>query len=328
MTAATALQVVQRTPEWIEARQHGVGASEAAAALGLSRWDSPYSLWARKCGLVPPKDATLPMRMGTYLEPFIATLYEAETGIPLRRVNRLLRSKSHPFLLASLDRRRPDGELVEIKWTERGDGYGEPGTDEIPDDVLCQVVQQMAVSGAPAVHVAVLRGGRFATYGPIRRDPEAEAALVERVAAFWRHVETRTAPPFTGSTADLDAIAARYPTDDGSIVMVGPEHPAALALAELRGVREAASRAKADETRLRLVIEAEMDESSTLAVAGVGKVTWKATRTSAATAWEAVARALGETDPAALSAAIASHTTPAGTGSRRFVPSWEGTPNE
>lgn len=108
---AEALPVVQRTPEWLEARGHGVGASEAAAALGLSRWESKYSLWARKCGLVPPPEPSVAMRVGTALEPMIASLYADQVGMPVRRVNRLLRSKAHPFLLASLDRRRADGRL-------------------------------------------------------------------------------------------------------------------------------------------------------------------------------------------------------------------------
>lgn len=327
MSAADVLPVVQRTPEWIEARQHGVGASEAAAALGLSRWDSPYSLWARKCGLVPPKDATLPMRLGTYLEPFIATLYEAETGIPLRRVNRLLRSKAHPYLLASLDRRRPDGAVVEIKWTERGDGYGEPGTDEIPDDVLCQVVQQMAVADAPAAYVAVLRGGRFGTYGPILRDPEAESVLVGGVGAFWAHVESRTAPPLTGAAADLDALNARHPADDGSALEVDARHPAALALAELKDVRQAMDRAKARESALRAVIEEAMAEASVLAAPGIGRVTWKAPKPTTATEWERVAREFAALAPDAYAAAVEIHTSPK-TSTRRFVPSWEGTSDD
>ena len=90
------------------------------------------------------------MQIGTALEPMIAKLYEVETGVSARRVNRLQRSKAHPWMLASLDRRRADGRLVELKWTERGVGYGEPGTDEVPDEVLVQLVQQMAVTGAPA----------------------------------------------------------------------------------------------------------------------------------------------------------------------------------
>jgi predicted phage-related endonuclease len=44
--AAEALPVIQRTPAWVAARREGIGASEAAAAVGLSRWQSPVSLWA------------------------------------------------------------------------------------------------------------------------------------------------------------------------------------------------------------------------------------------------------------------------------------------
>jgi putative phage-type endonuclease len=330
MTAPVVIPVVQRSPEWIEARRSGIGASEAGAAIGISRWTSPYALWCDKLGLTTPEEQTPAMLLGELMEPVLADLAGRELGESLRRRNHLLRHAEHPWMLASLDRVRPGRRgLVELKHTARGDGYGDPGTDEVPDDVLAQCVHQMAVADAPSVDVFALVGGR----APIRRytilrDPDAEAALIEAEREFWRHVETRTAPPLSGSASDLDALAAQHPADDGATVTLEAGHPVAAALAALRDVRETQERAKTDESRLRAVIEAEMAEASVLTVPGVGRVTWKASRTSPATDWAAVARALGEAYPAALAAAVASNTTPAGTGSRRFVPSWEGASNE
>jgi putative phage-type endonuclease len=325
--AADALPFIQRTPAWVEARRDGIGASEAAAALGLSRWQSPVSLWAHKLGLVPETEQTLAMRTGTVLEPYLAELYTEATGLRIRRANRLLRSRRHPFMLASLDRRAGD-RIVELKWTARGDGYGEPGTDEVPDEVLAQVIHQMAVVDAAAADVAVLVGGADFRRYTVTRDLEAEAVLVDAEREFWRHVEERTEPPVDGSLATQRALAELYPRDNG-IEMVA-DADAAAALLALRDVRASIAVHEENERRLRAALEAAMGEAAVLVAPGVGRVTWKATKDSQVTDWKAVASdfrtLLAGTEVGAstegLDAIEAQHTTTK-TGVRRFVPRWE-----
>lgn len=61
--------------EWLEARQAGIGASEIAAVLGISPYDSPFSLWWRKrnnWGV----DANAEMSTGTFLEGTIASWFK------------------------------------------------------------------------------------------------------------------------------------------------------------------------------------------------------------------------------------------------------------
>src|SRR5690606_13226120 len=45
-------EAVHGNPRWYELRRTGVTASEIPVILGLSRWDSPWSLWHRKRGLI------------------------------------------------------------------------------------------------------------------------------------------------------------------------------------------------------------------------------------------------------------------------------------
>lgn len=282
-----ALPVVQRTPEWLEARQHGIGASEAAAALGLSRWDSPVALWARKLGLVPQPEPSIAMEIGAITEPLNAARYEAATGIPARRVNRLLRSRRFPFLLASLDRRRADGRLVELKWTERADGYGEPGTDEVPDEVLCQVVQQMAVTGADAADVSVLFGGRRHAIYTVTRDLRAEATVIDRLADFWQHVEHRIEPALDGSDATLETLRAIYPHDDGSTLEAGPDLVADLAA--YRDAKAEAAELEKWTKELYARITAAIGSATTVIAPGVGTATFKAPKDSTVVDWPAIA---------------------------------------
>jgi putative phage-type endonuclease len=291
------LPAIQRTPEWLEARQHGIGASECAAAIGLSRWESPYSLWARKCGLVPPPESNLAMEIGTITEPLNAARYAEATGAAVRRVNRLMRSREYPFMLASLDRRRADGRLVELKWTERGDGYGEPGTDQVPDEVLCQTIHQMAVSGSPAVDVSVIFGAKRHAIYTVERDAAAEARVIEREAILWQHVEDRTEPALDGSDATLRALGLLYPVDEPDAPLVEASSDATDALAALLDIRDAvavhatAMRSLEESGKpLRALLELAIGSAPGLVAPGLGRISWKASAPSLD--WQATATAL------------------------------------
>lgn len=286
-----ALPVLQRTQGWLDARDDGVGASEAAAALGLSRWESRYSKWGQKLHLVPPPEPTLAMEIGTATEELNAARFEAETGFRTRKVRRLLRSKARPHLLASLDRDVVGEDAVlEEKWTERGDGYGEPGTDEVPDEVLCQVVQQMAVTGRSRAYVSVLFGGRRHGIYVIDRDPVAEEALLEGIDEFWDYVQRRIQPPVDGSDATLRALAAAYPRDNGAEI-VADDPGIAAALARLLDVRDEIAEREAEAKGLRAVLEAAQGDAGLLTVPGLGQIRW-AGWVKGSTKWKAVAESL------------------------------------
>lgn len=289
-----ALPVLQRTQGWLDARDDGVGASEAAAALGLSRWESRYSKWGQKLHLVPPPEPTLAMEIGTATEELNAARFEAETGFRTRKVRRLLRSKARPHLLASLDRDVVGEDAVlEEKWTERGEGYGEPGTDEVPDEVLCQVVQQMAVTGRSRAYVSVLFGGRRHGIYVVDRDQVAEEALLEGIDEFWGYVQRRIQPPVDGSDATLRALAAAYPRDSGEELEA--DEQARRLLAELRlqtDVRDTADGAIAE---LKAQLQSVMGPASALIAPGIGRVTWKAAKDSEVTDWKALAQVYGRT---------------------------------
>lgn len=77
--------------QWLAARRrHGeqwlIGASEAAAVLGWSRFDDRYAMWHRKHGLMPEDDALDERRdAGLHLEDGILRWYAARTDRPVLR---------------------------------------------------------------------------------------------------------------------------------------------------------------------------------------------------------------------------------------------------
>ncbi len=66
------IEVYPSRTAWLKARLKGIGASDAAAVLGLSSYSSPYSTWISKT--MPPEDREEDdlQYWGKRLEPLIA----------------------------------------------------------------------------------------------------------------------------------------------------------------------------------------------------------------------------------------------------------------
>src|SRR5690606_11348877 len=73
-----------RTPEWHSARSKGVGASEAAAVCGVSPYETPFEVWARKTGRLDKKKSTPVMELGTHCEPLLFDHIQSEHPIAQR----------------------------------------------------------------------------------------------------------------------------------------------------------------------------------------------------------------------------------------------------
>ncbi len=331
------LPVRQRTAEWLEARENGIGASQAAAAIGVSEWQSPIGLWAEKLKLVPPVEQNVSMRIGTELEPLIASMYTEATGIKIRRANNLRQHATHPFMLASIDR-RAGRKPVELKFSARATGYGEPGPDEVPDDVLVQVLHQLAVLDEPEGDVALLKPGAAGVLiYPITRTVEAEAAIVAREAAFWEHVLTRTQPTVDGTEATARALAAMYPRG-AELVTIEADHEARMAMLDLRTARSRIAENEEWRDQLEAKVKAAMLAAGAdrITADGVGEIPWRATKPRESTDWKLVAAAYREwieeqTEDTGMAPALerpdldaisAEHTTTKDTAPRFGPPKW------
>lgn len=256
--------------QWLKLRESCIGASEVATVCGVG-FGSPYELWARKCGFLPPLDETEAMEWGNRLEPLVAQAYADKFKRTLidhgRYAFRV--APQWPFLGATLDREivaiDDDGPgALECKTTgahrlEEWDG------DEPPLRYQLQVQAQLAVTGFRWGVLACLIGGqRFRAFRIERRD-DAIKAIVERCRVFWQHVATATPPPVDGSEATrraLDKIYAR-PSDDET----AKELPAALADATARYIAASAA-IKAAEAEKRQA-ENEIKDAMGTAVYGV-----------------------------------------------------------
>jgi putative phage-type endonuclease len=83
---ATIIPHDQGTQEWQEWRKTGLGGSDAPVIMGVSPWNTPYKLWAERCGLLAPRRSNSAMDRGNALEPKIRAQYELIRDLEMQPV--------------------------------------------------------------------------------------------------------------------------------------------------------------------------------------------------------------------------------------------------
>ena len=174
----------QNHDEWLRLRSYGIGASEVAAVLGLSPWDTPFSLWLKKTGQVIPEPENQAMRLGHLLEPVVVQLWEDATGEKAIKASADDIIYVHPeydYMRATPDRIiRGRKKLLEIKTTSQN-----IDENEIPTHWLIQVIYQMYVTGIHQADLAWLTNGRYFGYRHIAYDEEFAEWIASEVSTFW-----------------------------------------------------------------------------------------------------------------------------------------------
>ena len=235
--------------EWLAWRRTGITATDAAALVGLSRWSSPYSVWANKAGLLPEDEASDAMEFGTRAEPMLSQWFHDRTGMWVRGEQSWCANPAEPWMLATVDgfavedgndgvgpRRR---ELGGVEHKTTSDSPGEWDT-AIPDDIMCQVQWQMAVTGMPRTWLSTLHLGFRVRYvvRVIERDEDDIAALIAAARPFWLdHCLTGIAPPACGLDATTMALGSVW-TGDTKLDAVEADADLAAARALILVIKE------------------------------------------------------------------------------------------
>jgi putative phage-type endonuclease len=208
------------TEAWEEARTGlTITATEIAAVMGLSPWQSPFSLWHKKAGLpTPPFEMTPAIEWGTRLEDPVALKWEDEHTDFMTAPAGTWRNRERNWQRATPDRivyRKPDNvfevpdqavALLEVKTSPFGDDWGPTGSDEIPVYYRCQIQWQLDTLGLKVCHVALLVSGHDYREYVVEYD-EADARLLRTSAAeFLRTVRDNERPPIDGADATYQTI--------------------------------------------------------------------------------------------------------------------------
>jgi putative phage-type endonuclease len=230
MTAVLIAQHEAGTPEWRATRTRGIGGSEIAAVVGLSPYESAFSLWHKKKGNIPSEQTGEHLGWGNRLEPVVADHFASRhQELWVMDAGGTYAHEDRPWQLANPDRlifpprdvtvSTPPLALLEVKTSRFGDGFTDT---EIPVHYACQVQHYLDVLGLDLAYVAVLIGGNEYREYRITADADDQAVLREAGARFWESLQNDDEPPIDASFATYEAVRELHPQIDGSDMEIDP----------------------------------------------------------------------------------------------------------
>jgi putative phage-type endonuclease len=202
---------------WLNARRNGIGSSDIAAILGISRYGNALSVWHDKTGGLPlDGDDSEPALWGRAFEETVAREWARRNRSVVRRVG-LVANTDRPWQMCTLDRRvlkcpladEDEKCAVEIKCRDKM--KASQFRAGVADDVLVQTLWQADVCGFDHVHAAVLIGGNDYRQYVIRVADHAQVVADLRAAGerAWQQITDRRAPVLAHD-ADPDVLLDLY----------------------------------------------------------------------------------------------------------------------
>ena len=210
--------------QWLDERRKGIGGSDAAALMEMTRFGSPWSLYREKKNMVPKSEMSKAARRGKILEPYIRK--ETMTDFPEFEISEVPFMFFHPdyhFMVANLDGvifcKSPTeirgvtiqglgGHEIKSGKTDYGWTY-----DEIPDHYYCQVQHYMAVTGLKwfLVSAYILDDDEGVYHYIIPRSEQFIEKLIAAEKNFWENnILKNIMPAPLGLDFEEDMITGEY----------------------------------------------------------------------------------------------------------------------
>lgn len=301
MTAALILPVEQTRAEGC------IGASDAAAVLGLDKYRSPLSVWRGLRGeprSERPQFVQDAAKFGQLLEPIIRGLYAQQTksAVYVPKASAVLDDwlrctpDGYVFCDSAIPgtsecERQPEGAdgLLQVK-TASAYKADEWADGRVPPAYEVQVRVEMAVTGLPWCDLVCLIGGQRMT-APVRivRDEKLEHNILTALWVFWQKVQTGEEPDVDGSDSWREYASARMRKSD--VELIADEDTNRL-IGQLREFRRAEQAAKGGRDLINNELLLRMSAAGATKIASEhGRVT--AYKTGASTRWKEYALSLG-----------------------------------
>ena len=200
--------------EWLKWRKKGLGGSDIAAILGISKWSSAIDIWLQKTN--QKFDETIEneaMTWGKILEPVIREQFKQRTGKKVVEVHSILQNEEYRFMLADLDGLTEDENgapaILEIKCVSEYK-RSEWDNDQIPYYYMTQVMHYLAVTGLDTAYVVALVGCNSMIIREVKADQEMIAMLVACEKNFWDKVVNCVRPEADASDACKELLDSLY----------------------------------------------------------------------------------------------------------------------
>ena len=194
------------TEEIRQERQNYIGGSDIGIILGLSNFKTAYQLYLEKKGLLVQNTEETPNQYwGNLHEPTIRKEFEKRNFVSIEYPIDTKQHNLYPFLKGNLDGFIPEWNSVfEVKTSSlfMKDKWGEPGTDQIPQDYLAQVAFYCALTNADFAHIAVLIGLSDYREYKYTRNHNLEENIIKAACNFWDCLQ-KNVPPLPVNIDDL-----------------------------------------------------------------------------------------------------------------------------
>ena len=188
--------MIQGTQEWLEWRRGGIGASEAAAIMGVCPYSTQYKVWMEKTGRAKAFEGNFATQRGSELEAKIRSRYELISMEDMPPA-----TATHPkydFLRASLDGLRADNKLILELKAPGAESHALAKSGKVPEHYMVQVQQQLLVTGADLCHYFSF-SDKDQSHALVEVEPDLkmQAKLIIELEKFWNLVKGDTPPPLT-----------------------------------------------------------------------------------------------------------------------------------
>lgn len=254
------------TAEQVIARRRHVGSSDAAAILGLDPHRTAYDVWLSKTAELADDGGSEAMAIGNWLEPKLVEWASDQVGSPYR--------KSPPTVVGPCgiiamnfdgleDRDEPES-FIEAKTTGLLEGWGEPGTDEVPERVLVQTHIGFAI--VPSLRVAwvpVLLGdwGLKRRLYCVKRNDTLANEIAATCRDWWESHVVANVAPIGFPTLD---VLKRVKREPASSVELGPDGVVAFDLLATATAERKEAETREEELKAAAIAMLGTAESATL----------------------------------------------------------------
>lgn len=211
---------VQKSPEWIAEYYKTIGASNAAAACGISPWMSRSKLGEIMLGIREPDDLSdnMDVQFGTFCEPFALQMLSEKIGLPIEPhdPNEFLYSEKYPFAHVLPDGWALDGNKripCEVK-VVRASTYAKMEREGGPSNerfIQCQTAA--AITDAPYTIFGAFDRAYLRIYDErIERDDALIKTFMEAMGEFHAEVKAGRVP------GDGSVVPYKAPSLDRKII--------------------------------------------------------------------------------------------------------------
>lgn len=299
----------QERLDWLKGRQTGIGGSDVAAILGLSKWKTPLDVYLAKTGEVDHEQSQAAY-FGTILEDIVAKEFSKRTGLKVQKVNQQL--SKNVWMHANLDRAVVNPEISgtvrvqdEAKQAETGrmlttdtilecktsnaftaDAWGDTQEYEIvrgkvvtehriPIAYEAQVQWYMGVTGAIRCYVAVLIGGQDFRIYEVPRNEDVISALQEKCGLFWNEYVLKGITPDPVTIEDAFKL---WPRDTDGMIEATQED--SIAIGELLNIDAKIKELNSQKDELKKQLIFRLKDAQGFTIGGQKVVSYKAQSTT------------------------------------------------